>query len=349
LRNFKSNNDYVNYDYNTNNWISDITRKTNFDFKENIYAVYGIYSNNYEKFQYQIGLRAEQADVNGFEKNTAVGFNKNYFSIYPTIHLVQTLPDFQELQLSYSRRVERPNNRILNPYVDRSDSLNLSYGNPELDPEYINSLEFGYSKLFDKTALTSSIFYRHTENAITNYTFIRPDGVTETTWRNLAKRLSYGVELTLSSPVFEWLRTNSSFTYFKNEFNGLDISNSAYSWIGKLNLTYAPVRDFNLQVNLNYEGPNFMGQTKSKEQFSTDLAMKKDFLNGQLSVLFRLSDVFNTRKWESETYGTNFFTSSYRKMESRVAYIGITYRLSTTNNNRERERRPRDESGMDEF
>jgi hypothetical protein len=110
-----------------------------------------------------------------------------------------------------------------------------------------------------------------------------------------------------------------------------------------------PARDFNFQVNLNYEGPNFMGQTKSKEQFSTDIAMKKDFLNGQLSVLFRLSDVFNTRKWESETNGTGFFSTSYRKMESRVAYIGITYRLSTANNNRERERRPRDDNNMDEF
>ncbi len=349
LRNFKSNNDYLNYDYNTGSWLSDMTRKTNFDFKENIYAVYGIYSNNYEKFQYQIGLRAEQADVSGFEKNTAVGFNKNYFSVYPTIHLVQGLPDFQELQLSYSRRVERPHNRILNPYVDRSDSLSISYGNPELDPEYINSLELGYSKLFDKTALTSSLFYRYTQDAITNYTFIRPDGITETTWRNLAKRLSYGLELTLSSPIFDWLRTNTSFTYFKNEFDGLDFYNSSNSWIGKLNLTYMPARDFNFQVNLNYEGPNFMGQTKSKEQFSTDIAMKKDFLNGQLSVLFRLSDVFNTRKWESETTGVNFFTTSYRKMESRVAYIGITYRLSTANNNREREHRPREDSNMDEF
>ncbi len=349
LRNFKSNNDYLNFDYPSNNWISDITRKTNFDFKENIYAVYGIYSNNYEKFQYQIGLRAEQADVSGFEKNTSVGFNKNYFSVYPTIHLVQGLPDFQELQLSYSRRVQRPHNRILNPYVDRSDSLNISYGNPELDPEFINSLELGYSKLFNKTALTSSIFYRYTQNAITNYTFIRPDGVTETTWRNLAKRLSYGLELTFSSPVFGWLRTNTSFTYFKNEFNGLDISNSANSWVGKLNLTYMPSRDFNLQVNFNYEGPNIMGQTLSKQQFSTDLAMKKDFLNGQLSVLFRLSDLFNTRKWESETTGVNFFSTSYRKMESRVAYIGITYRLSSSNNNRERERRLRDENMMDEF
>lgn len=349
LRNFKSNNDYLNYDYSTNNWIADITRKTNFDFKENIYAVYGIYSNNYDKFQYQIGLRAEQALVSGFEKNTAVGFDKNYFALYPTIHLVQGLPDFQELQLSYSRRVERPNNRILNPYIDRSDSLNISYGNPELDPEYINSIELGYSKLFGKSALTSSLFYRYTQNAIMNYTFIRPDGITETTWKNLAKRLSYGAEVTFSSPVFDWLRTNSSFTYFKNEFEGLDVSNAAYSWVGKLNLTYMPERDFNLQVNLNYEGPNYMAQTKTKQQFSTDLAMKKDFLDGQLSVLFRLSDVFNTRKWESETFGTNFITTSYRKMESRVAYIGITYRLNATSQNRERERRPREDSGMDEF
>ncbi|MCS7052684.1 MAG: TonB-dependent receptor [Ignavibacterium sp.] len=349
LRNFKSNNDYLNYNYNSNNWIADLTRKTNFDFKENIYAIYGIYSNNYEKFQYQVGIRAEQTNVSGYEKNTTVGFNKNYFSVYPTIHLVQGLPDFQELQLSYSRRVERPHNRILNPYVDRSDSLNISYGNPQLDPEYINSLEFGYSKLFGRAALTSSLFYRYTQNAIMNYTFIRPDGVTETTWKNLAKRLSYGAEITFSSPVFDWLRTNSSFTYFKNEFEGLDISNSSNSWIGKLNVTYMPSRDFNFQVNLNYEGPNFMGQTKSKEQFSTDIAMKKDFLNGQLSVLFRLSDVFNTRKWESETYGTNFFTTSLRKMESRVAYIGITYRLDTSSQTRERERRQREDTGMDEF
>jgi outer membrane receptor protein involved in Fe transport len=349
LKNFKSKNNYLNYDYLINNWISDVTRRTDFDFKENIYAIYGIYSNNYEEFKYQIGIRLEQSKVSGFEKISSSGFSKNYFSIYPSIHLVQSLPNFQKIQLSYSRRVERPHNRILNPYIDRSDSLNISYGNPELNPEYINSIELGYSKLIKKTAITTSLFYRYTQDAITNYTFIRPDGITETTWKNLAKRLSYGVELTLGSTIFDWFRTNSSFTYFKSDFKGLDLSNSAYSWIGKLNFIYLPVKDFNLQVNLNYEGPNILGQVKSKEQFSTDIAMKKDFLNGQLSVLLRVSDIFNTRKWETETIGSNFFTSSYRKMESRVAYIGITYRLNGTNPNLERERRQRDEMNMDEF
>ncbi|MGQ9799782.1 MAG: TonB-dependent receptor domain-containing protein [Ignavibacterium sp.] len=349
LKNFNSKNNYLNFDNNSNIWLNDTTRKTDFDYKENVYAVYGIYSNKIGDFQYQLGLRAEKAEVTGTENLTNSSFSDNYFSVYPTVHLVQLLPDQQELQFSYSRRVERPNNRRLNPYVDRSDSLNISYGNPELKPEFINSLELGYSKLFGKTALTSSIFYRNTNDAITNYTVVNDNGITETTWRNLAKNLSYGLELTFSSPIVDWFRTNTSFTYFKNEFEGLGISNSDYSWMAKMNNTFMLSKDFNFQINFNYNAPTIMGQSKMKEQFATDFAMKKDFLDGQLSLTFRLSDVFNTRKWESETIGQNFITTSYRKMESRVAYLGISYRLNQGNNNRERERRLRDEEGMDEF
>lgn len=349
LKNFNSKNDYLNFDNNSNIWLNDITRKTDFDYKENVYAVYGIYSNKIGDFQYQLGLRAEQAEVTGTENLTSSSFNNDYFSIYPTVHLVQSLPAQQELQFSYSRRVERPSNRRLNPYVDRSDSLNIYYGNPELKPEFINSFELGYSKLFGKTAFTSSIFYRNTNDAITNYTVVNDNGITETTWRNLAKSLSYGLELTFSSPIVDWFRTNASFTYFKNEFEGLSILNSDYSWMAKMNNTFMLSKDFNFQINLNYNAPTIMGQSKMKEQFATDFAMKKDFLDGQLSLTFRLSDVFNTRKWDSETVGQNFITTSYRKMESRVAYLGISYRLSPGNNKRERERRPRDEEGMDEF
>lgn len=349
LKNFQSNNDYLNYDYSINNWYNDLTRKTNFDYKENVYAVYGIYSNNIDKFQYQFGLRLEQANVTGDELLTASSFENKYFSVYPTIHLVQGLPADQEIQLSYSRRVDRPNNRILNPYVDRSDSLNIVYGNPQLEPQYINSLEFGYSKMFDKTALTSSLFYRNTNNAIANYTILRDDGVTETTWRNIAKNLSYGLELTASSPLFDWFRANASFTYFKNEFEGFNTTNSDYSWLGKLNTNFSLSKDFNFQINFNYNAPNVTPQGKVKEQYSTDFAMKKDFMDGRLSLTFRVSDIFNTRKYETETFGQNFLTNSYRKWESRVAYLGISYRLSPGNNKERQRKQPEDNSDMDMF
>lgn len=350
LRNFNSKNDYLNFNYNSNSWLNDLSRKRNFEYKENIYAAYGIYSNSYEDFKYQVGLRAEQADVAGDELLDPTSFKKNYFAVYPTVHLVQSLPDFQELQLSYSRRVSRPHNRILNPYVDRSDSLNISYGNPELDPEFINSLELGYSKLFGRSAITSSVFYRNTQDAISDYTIVRDDGVTETTWRNLAKNVSYGLELTASSPIFEWFRANASFTYFRNKFEGFELSNEDYSWMTRLNTTISPAKDFNFQVNMNYNAPGFSLQGKTREQFTADFAMRKDFMNGQLSLTFRVSDVFNTRKWESEIFGPNFLTTSYRRFESRVAYLGISFRLSPNNNNRDRERKPRDEDDMmDEF
>ncbi|MBK7631078.1 MAG: TonB-dependent receptor [Ignavibacteriales bacterium] len=171
FKNLNSKNDYQDFNQSSSVWIDDPLRKTDFNYKEQIYAVYGIYSNNINKFQYQIGLRAEQANVDGKESITTTSFNKNYFALYPTIHLVQGLPEDQEIQLSYSRRVERPNNRRLNPYVDRSDSLNIQYGNPELNPEFVNSIDLGYSKFFGKTSLTSSFFYKLTDDAIDNYTF----------------------------------------------------------------------------------------------------------------------------------------------------------------------------------
>ena len=349
LQDLNSKNDYLDLDAVSGNWINDPTRKTDFDYEEQIYAVYVIYSNNINKFQYQFGIRAEQANVDGSELTSSTSFNKNYFALYPTLHLIQGLPGEMEVQLSYSRRVQRPNNRQLNPYVDRSDSLNIQYGNPELNPEFVNSFDLGYSKFFGKTVLTSSVFYKYTDDVITSFTTLRNDGVTETTWRNLAKSSSYGIELTATHPLFEWLRLNGSFSYFNTQFDGVDISTNDNSWISKLNTTFMLAKDFNFQINANYNSPIVTAQGKIKEVFTTDLAVKKDFLDGQLSVTFRVSDIFNTRKMDSETFGTNFFTTNYRKMESRVAFLGISYRLSPGNGNKERERQRTEDGGMDEF
>ena len=349
LKDLNSKNDYENFDPNSSLWIEDPLRKTDFDYKEQIYAVYGIYSNNINKFQYQVGLRAEQANVDGSEAVTLTAFNKNYFAFYPTIHLVQGLPDDQEIQLSYSRRVERPNNRQLNPYVDKSDSLNVQYGNPELDPEFVNSIDLGYSKFFGKTSLTSSIFYKLTNDAITNYTFLRNDGVTENTWRNIANSSSYGVELTAAHPLFEWLRLNGSASYFYTRFEEQQFVKKDNSWIAKLSMMILLSKDFNIQINANYNSPIVTAQGSIKEVFTTDFAAKKDFMDGQLSVTFRVSDIFNTRDMESVTNGINFYSESYRKMESRVAYLGISYRLSPGNGNKDKDKRPRTDEGMDEF
>jgi outer membrane receptor protein involved in Fe transport len=349
LKDLNSLNNYEYFDDASSTWVNKLLSNTNFLYQENIYAVYGIFSNSIDKFQYQFGLRAEQANVNGSESITTSSFEKDYFALYPTVHLVQGLPDDQEIQLSYSRRVERPNNRQLNPYVDRSDSLNVQFGNPRLNPEFVNSLDLGYSKFFNKTSLTSSLFYKLTDDAISTVTFIKSNGVTETTWLNIAKSQSYGVELTGSHPVADWLRLNGSLSYFNTSFEAQDVVRKDNSWIGKIAGTIFFAKDFNVQLNANYNSPIITAQGTIKEVFSADFAAKKDFMDGQLSLTFRVSDIFNTRKMESETYGFNFNSTSYRKMESRVAYLGISYRLSTGKSKENERKRRTDESGMDDF
>ena len=108
-------------------------------------------------------------------------------------------------------------------------------------------------------------------------------------------------------------------------------------------------KDFNFQINTNYNSPIITAQGRIKEMFTTDFAVKKDFMDGQLSLTFRVSDVFNTREMDSETFGTNFFTSSYRKRESRVAYLGISYRLSPGNGNKDKDKRQQEDEGMEVF
>ena len=192
------------------------------------------------------------------------------------------------------------------------------------------------------------MFYRITNDAISDYTFLRNDGVTETTFRNLANRTSYGLELTAAHPLFEWLRLNGSFSYFNIKYDGADILEESNSWISKASMVLFLSKDFNMQFNVNYNSPIVDGQEREKEMFTADFAAKKDFLDGQLSLTLRVSDVFNTRERDEERTGINFFSTSYGKRESQVVYLGISYRLSP-GSNKERERQRPEDGGMDEF
>jgi outer membrane receptor protein involved in Fe transport len=126
------------------------------------------------------------------------------------------------------------------------------------------------------------LFYRITNDAISDYTFLRNDGVTETTFRNLADRTSYGLELTATHPLFEWLRLNGSFSYFNIKYDGADILEESNSWISKASMVLFLSKDFNMQFNVNYNSPIVDGQEREKEMFTADFAAKKDFLDGQL-------------------------------------------------------------------
>jgi len=341
------------FNYETGDYIRNPLANNYFDYVEQIHAIYGIYSSAYKKLKYQAGLRFEQLISNSELTLTSEKFNRTYPSLYPSVHLVYEMNVKNQFILSYSRRVSRPNQRQLNPFVDYSDSLNIRSGNPKLDPEFINSCELGWSGFWGKNSLNSTLFYRYTTGIIENIVTLQQNGVTATTFKNLTSGTNYGIELIGNREFSTWFKANANFSFFKQIMNGSEIAglekSEGYMWTTKINMTFNISKNATLLIAGNYESPEIEAQDREEEVYFADVAFKYDFLKGKATLSMRVSDVFDTRRHNSETRGESFFITSTHKMDSRIGFLGFTYRINNYNRQKERDRNGQNEMDMEEF
>jgi outer membrane receptor protein involved in Fe transport len=321
------------------NWIEDPTQRNNFDYKEQVHAIYAMLTGELLDIKYQTGLRFEDVFTKGTLVDQNQTFTNDYTSFYPSIHLAKVLGE-GEFALSYSRRVDRPNNRQLNPFVSYADSQNIQYGNPKLKPQYTNSYEAGYAYFAGPTSVTTTFFYRQADQVINSISSIDNNNVTRTTYENLDKFKSYGIECVTSSPITAWWRVNGNASYFNTAYNsaiiGTNSSKSNTSWIAKLNSMFTLWGNTQLQIMLNYNSPVYMPQGKNDEVFFADIACKKDFLDNNLTLSLRVSDVFHSQKYSGITNGEGFFQYTDTKRDSRVVFFGASYRLFNFDRSKEK-------------
>ncbi|MBL7129298.1 MAG: TonB-dependent receptor, partial [Ignavibacteria bacterium] len=142
------------YDYIQNKFITDTNRTNQFIYSELINAFYGSYTGSISNFGYQLGIRLEHTNTDGELVTTNEAFNDNYLSVFPRASISHKLGTSQELQVSYSRRINRPRLRFLNPFPNSSDPLNIRKGNPQLKPEFIDSYELSYLHYFNSSVVT---------------------------------------------------------------------------------------------------------------------------------------------------------------------------------------------------
>ncbi|MER2999067.1 TonB-dependent receptor domain-containing protein [Pontibacter populi] len=331
-----------------------------FVFDEMVHAVYANYNNKFKTISYQLGVRAEQTNTTADQRTQNIKSDNDYFSLFPTLFITNDFDDNNKMQFSYSRRINRPRSRFLNPFVDRSDIYNVRYGNPNLKPEFVNSLELGYLRYFGDASLNSTVFYRHTTDEIERFrtdTLVIVDNDTipgtQVTFLNLASNASYGVEFGVNYPVTNWWKLNASISGFRTELNttqgDTELSSSRISWNTKLNSTMTVWKDMDIQLSGFYRAPSADIQGRMEQMFSADLGMKKDVLKKNGTISLRVSDIFNTRQFNFLSYGPTFRTESENRRQSRIIYLGFTYRLNSDGEN-QRNRRQNDgeQNGGDE-
>jgi outer membrane receptor protein involved in Fe transport len=345
--NYKINeNDYLLNNLVTDIWQKDTLSSNDFKYQEQIHSAYFIYAAGIKKFKFQLGLRAEQVLTISEQKTTQLTFKHNYFNIFPTVHLKYEFTEHNALQISYSRRVHRPRSNSLNPFIDYTDPMNISSGNPYLEPEFTNSFELGHLIDFKSTSINTTLFYRETENMITRVVEIDSLGVSRSTYSNLDKGSSFGIELIVSQGIFKWWKMNGNFSYFGVKFYGssntLDFNDVNTSWTAKVNSSMTFWKSFDVQLSFNYRSSIFTAQNsggyfggsgggsqgKQKANYFFDIGLKKDFFKNKLTLSLRLSDIFNTNTYSLDTQGSNYFSQVNRKRETRVLFFGASYKIN---------------------
>ncbi|MBA3704768.1 MAG: TonB-dependent receptor, partial [Bacteroidetes bacterium] len=314
-----------------NVFIKDVEKSNRFNFTQNVHAIYATYSQSIEDFNFLLGLRAEQAYITSNLVTMDSIIQNNYFKVYPTIHLSYELDDNKELQLSYSKRVNRPEGDELNPFPEYRDPRNIGAGNPNLKPEQIHSIEFGYQYKGKKISVFPTIFYRYMYDGFAEISKYINDSTLLTTSENLSTDQSAGLELVLTMQVKKILSLNLSGDAFYNQIDasnlGYSEKKSAFSYTAKLganiNLTTSTV----MQINTNYRSTQLTPQGRYLPTFTLNAGMRQDIFKKKVSILLTVSDVFNTLRWTSEINTPVLSQKITSKRTSQIFYLGFTYRF----------------------
>jgi outer membrane receptor protein involved in Fe transport len=344
-----------NYDRWDSLWVPDDDLANYFLMDEQIHAVYGIYAGMSGKFRYQLGLRGEMSVTDGEQELNGETFRNDYITAYPSVHLVYNFAENQDVQLSYSRRVSRPRHWYLNPYIDYSDSLNIRSGNPELTPEFTGSYDISYVLSKDRNSLTTSLFYRKTTDMIQRVSRLHAEGIIWNTWENITDGQFIGLELIGAYEVAQWMRVTANTSYFKHIINAFESEDGFYkidrqedfTWNARLNTQFTIAKNSTLQVSGNYSAPTIMAQGRMEQMWFADIAWRTDFLDRKATFSLRLSDVFNSRRFSGETWGPGFNTISERTRDSRVLWVGLSYRWNNYQRQRDRLNRNGDDNMME--
>lgn len=329
---------------------------TNYESRNDVYAAYVSVAGAYKKvFSYKVGLRAESSKYDGKLLNTNEDFNNKFpISLFPSVFLSKDLKKNQQIQMSLTRRINRPNFFQLIPFVDYTDSLNITKGNADLVPEFTYSSEISYTKSQGVNTFIGSAYYKYTDNLITRFLGqeINPiSGKTDliNTFINANSSNNYGFELTGITKPKKWWDLTANVNFYNSRINvtNLEIASTPALWsmFGKLNNNFKLPKKFTVQLSADYQsktnlpinsggqqfGPPSQVQSASqgyiKAFYSVDIAIKKTFLKDAASLTLSVNDIFRSRYSVQYSEGLGFSQNYSRLTNPQMVRLNFSYRF----------------------
>lgn len=339
------------------------TRTDSFDYTYDldIYSAYATFGQKFEKISWQLGARLESYKVNA-NLNGATAYKDDYLTVYPSAYMTYTPSDKNSWQISYSRRVDRPSLEQTKPSPEFATLKLTSVGNPELDPQFTNSVELNYTRTFGKNkgSITGGVFFRLINDEISRILYPDPDpeksGNQIMTFDNYDNSTAYGFELSANYKITSWWDVQPAIDY-----SAISQKGAVAKFIPNTNISYSEIENvdanaFNARLNSNFKATktirfNLFGfyrggvegiQFTSKEMYKIDAGVRFSMLQNKASLSIRFNDIFDTMKFAFD--GDNPYPQSGQfKWESQSIFVGFNYAFGG-GKNRALQRKQRDDN-----
>ena len=333
----------ISADYNVNQLINNVevpdsNLTNNFKYQEIIHALYANYGNKVKDFSFQVGVRAEYSDIeSGVGIKDGANISK-YINFFPSAFIGYDLPNDNGIQLSYSRRIERPTFLDLTPFFTLRDRRNIWRGNPNIRPEFTHVFELGYIKYWDKGTLSATAYFRKTDDVIKRIQRLDENfpETTITQAENLEIKRNYGIEFTYSFNLVKWWHLNGDVNFFHSfsggtyEYQGeqVYVGGESFSLTAKTISRVTLWKRLNTQMTFSYSAPRTTTQGENKATLALDLATSIDLLKKNGTITLSVSDLFNSRRRRSFSEDATFYSADDFLWQSRAIILSFHYRLN---------------------
>ncbi|UOR07627.1 TonB-dependent receptor [Hymenobacter aerilatus] len=311
-----------------------------YHYRQVIPQAYGTYQQKAGRWDYQVGLRTEFTGLQARVLPTG-STSQRLLNLFPSATVARRLPHHeQRLQLSYSRRLNRPNFLQIVALPIYTDARNYVVGNPALRPEYVHVVELGHQVAWQNTTLNTTLFGRFANQAIQSLRIIdtlatrlsgQPDFITRTSYQNLGRTASYGLELSLTHPLTKWWKLVANGSFYRNQVTGYTGSGTRANFTGTAYLlnTFNPTKTLAVQLSGNYRAPLVVPQGRLLAVYGVDVALRQRLFHDRAALTLRVSDLFDTRRQYTRLAAADLTTDLQTKYETRVGYLGFTWFLGT--------------------
>lgn len=338
IRRLNNDYDYRRFNRQKSEWENLNYISNEFIYDEQVHAGYFQYSHQHNNWTFIGGIRAEQTFIDINLANVDSQSQKEYLNFFPSGRVQYQFNEEHSLTLSYTKRIERPRAWRLNPFPDLTDSLSIFVGNPDIDPEYIHSLELTHNRQWENVDLNTTIFYRR-RNGVVDYLTQIENGTPYIRPQNLASGTTYGIEMNSLVNLTNRLNVNFNGAVYNSRIRGeidqelfensesrkKDISNEAITYYMKLNTTIQLPMDFKLQLTGNYMGPEVEALEKQEAMYFMNAGLQKPLFNGKGSIGLNVQDILDTREMREFGETNNFTENRFSERQARVFMFSFDY------------------------